>query len=111
MAELVEQYAAQGKKNLFGETIKVKQAQSELGAIGTCHGSAVNGALAASFTCSQGLLLMISNLYHVAGERLPFVLHVANRSVGMAGTSLCTDHSDLYALEGTNLCAIQSSNV
>lgn len=82
-----------------------------MGAIGTCHGAAVNGALAASFTCSQGLLLMISNLYHLAGERLPFVLHIANRSVGMAGVSLNTDHSDLYAIEGCNMCVLQSSNV
>ena len=111
MAELIEQYAAQGKKNLFGETLKVKQAQSELGAAGTCHGAAVNGALTASFTCSQGLLLMISNMYHMAGERLPFVLHIATRTVGMAATSLCTDHTDLYALEGTNMCVLHSSNV
>ena len=96
---------------MFGESILVKQAQSELGAIGTCHGAAVNGSLVASFSSSQGLLLMISNLYHIAGERLPFVLHVANRSVGMNATSLATDHSDLYSIEGTNMCVIQSSNV
>ena len=111
MAELVEQYAAQGKKNLFGESILVKQAQSEMGAIGACHGAAVNGALVATFTCSQGLLLMISNLYHIAGERLPLVVHIANRSVGMNATSLATDHSDLYSIEGTNMCVIQSCNV
>jgi pyruvate-ferredoxin/flavodoxin oxidoreductase len=111
MAELIEQYAAQGKKNLWGETIKVIQAQSELGAVGTCHGALVNGALASSFTCSQGLLLMISNLYHIAGEHLPFVLHIANRTVGMAATSLATDHTDLYAIEGCNMCVLQSSNV
>ncbi|KAH0575434.1 Pyruvate-flavodoxin oxidoreductase 1 [Spironucleus salmonicida] len=111
MAELVEQYAAQGKKNLLGEDIVVKQAQSELGAIGTCHGALVTGALTATFSSSQGLLLMISNLYKIGGEKAPFVVHIANRSVGQTTTSLATDHTDIYAIEGTNLSVVQSANV
>nr|WHT24108.1 pyruvate synthase [Giardia intestinalis] len=111
MAETIEQYAAQGRKNIFGNVVTVRQAWSELGAIGTCHGAATAGALTATFSSSQGVLLMISNLYHMAGERIPFVLHVATRTVGMAATSLATDHTDVYAIEGTNMCALSSCNV
>lgn len=111
IAELVEMYAAQGKRNLMGEQIVVCQAHSELGAIGACHGASVNGCLTTTFSSSQGLLLMIPALYHMAGEHLPFVLHLANRTVGMAASSLAADHSDLYALEGTNLSVILSQNV
>ena len=81
MAELVDAWSAMGKKNLFGEPVKVIEMQSEAGAAGAVHGSLKTGALTSTYTASQGLLLMIPNMYKIAGELLPTVFHVASRSV------------------------------
>ena len=86
MAEYVDEWAAQGRKNLFGETVMVQEMQSEGGAVGALHGSLQAGALTNTFTASQGLLLMIPNMYKIAGEKLPSVFHVSARS--LAGNSL-----------------------
>ena len=81
MAELVDEWAAQGRKNIFGETVKVVEMQSEAGAAGAVHGSLQSGALTSTFTASQGLLLMIPNMYKIAGELLPCVFHVSARAL------------------------------
>ncbi len=81
MAELVDEWAAQGRKNIFGETVKVVEMQSEAGAAGAVHGSLQSGALTSTFTASQGLLLMIPNMYKIAGELLPGVFHVSARAL------------------------------
>ncbi|CAL6097446.1 Pyruvate-flavodoxin_oxidoreductase 2 [Hexamita inflata] len=111
MSEMVEQYSAQKQLNAFGNVVTVHQTQSELGAAACVHGASKSGALAATFTSSQGLLLMIPNLYFLAGSKVPAVIHLACRSVGMSSTSLSCDHSDIYAVSNTNMSAICSRNV
>ncbi|CAL6045241.1 Pyruvate-flavodoxin_oxidoreductase 2 [Hexamita inflata] len=111
MAELIEQYAAQGQLNAFGNVVTVHQAQSEQGAAACVNGAAKCGALGSSFTSSAGLLLMIQNLYLLSASRQPAVLHVADRSVSMAGSALLNDHTDIYAVSNTNVSAICSRNV
>ncbi|MCR5332852.1 MAG: pyruvate:ferredoxin (flavodoxin) oxidoreductase [Bacilli bacterium] len=108
MAELVDVYASQGKKNLFGTPVKVVEMQSEAGASGTVHGALQAGALATTYTASQGLLLMIPNLYKWCGELLPAVLHVSARSLATRSLSIFGDHQDIYACRQTGatmLCA------
>ncbi len=108
MAELVDVYASQGKKNLFGSPVKVVEMQSEAGASGTVHGALQAGALATTYTASQGLLLMIPNLYKWCGELLPAVLHVSARSLATRSLSIFGDHQDIYACRQTGatmLCA------
>lgn len=95
MAEKVDEWAANGKKNIFGEPVKVVQMQSEAGAAGTCHGSLQAGALTTTYTASQGLLLMIPPMYKIAGEFLPGVFHVSSRTVSVHGLSIFGDHSDV----------------
>ena len=94
MADLVDQWSAQGRKNIFGTRVKVCEMQSEGGASGTMHGSLAAGALTTSYTASQGLLLMIPNMYKMAGELLPGVLHVSARTVATQALNIFGDHSD-----------------
>jgi len=97
MAEYVDEWAAKGKKNIFGQTVKVVEMQSEAGAAGTVHGSLAAGALTTTYTASQGLLLMIPNMYKIAGELLPCVLHVSARCVASHALNIFGDHSDVIA--------------
>lgn len=88
MAENVDEWSAQGKKNIFGQTVKVVEMQSEAGAAGAVHGSLASGALTSTYTASQGLLLMIPNMYKIAGEQLPAVFHVSARSIAAHALSI-----------------------
>ncbi len=111
MAEYIDEWAAQGRKNLFGETVSVQEMQSEGGAAGALHGSLQAGALTTTFTASQGLLLMIPNMYKIAGELLPSVFHVSARS--LAGSSLCIfgDHMDVMACRQTGFAMLCEGSV
>lgn len=111
MSELVDEWAEGGKKNIFGQPVKVTEMQSEAGAAGAVHGSLAAGALTSTFTSSQGLLLMIPNLYKIAGERLPGVFHVAARAVASHALSIFGDHSDVYACRQTGAAMLCSANV
>jgi pyruvate-ferredoxin/flavodoxin oxidoreductase len=111
MAELVEQYAAEGKLNAFGSTVKVVEMQSEAGASGTVHGALQAGALASTYTASQGLLLMIPNIYKWVGECLPAVLHVSARSLATRSLSIFGDHQDVYAVRQTGATMICAHSV
>jgi len=111
MPEFVDQWAAQGKKNLFGMPVKVVEMQSEAGAAGTVHGSLVAGALTTTYTASQGLLLKVPNMYKIAGELLPGVMHVAARSIAAHALSIFGDHQDIYAARMTGWCMIASGSV
>ena len=95
MAENVDTWSAEGRKNIFGQTVKVVEMQSEAGAAGAVHGSLQAGALTTTFTASQGLLLMIPNMYKIAGELLPGVLHVSARAVAASALNIFGDHQDL----------------
>ena len=111
MAELVEQYASEGKKNCFGTEVKVVEMQSEAGASGTVHGALQAGALATTYTASQGLLLMIPNIYKWVGEMLPAVLHVSARSLATRSLSIFGDHQDIYAVRQTGVTMLCSHSV
>ena len=111
MAEHVDEYASHEKKNAFGNIVDVIEMQSEAGAIAVVHGALQSGALATTFTASQGLLLMIPTLYKLAGELLPGVIHVAARSLSTHALSIFGDHQDVYAIKGTGVCMLASSNV
>ncbi|MCL2510773.1 MAG: pyruvate:ferredoxin (flavodoxin) oxidoreductase [Bacteroidales bacterium] len=111
MAENVDEWAAKGRKNLFGETVKVVEMQSEAGAAGTVHGSLQAGALTTTFTASQGLLLMIPNMYKMAGELLPAVFHVSARTVATQALSIFGDHSDIYSTRQTGFAFLASGSV
>ncbi len=111
MPEHIDTWAAQGKKNLFGMPVKVVEMQSEAGAAGTVHGSLVAGALTTTFTASQGLLLKIPNMYKIAGELLPGVMHVAARSIAAHALSIFGDHQDIYAARQTGFCMLASGSV
>ena len=111
MAEHIDEWSQQGKKNIFGSTAQVIEMQSEGGAAGLVHGSLVSGCLTSTYTASQGLLLMIPNFYKWAGERLPGVVHVAARSLSTHALSILGDHQDIYAARSTGVCMIASSNV
>ena len=111
MAEVVDQWATQGRKNIFGSTVKVAEMQSEAGAAGAVHGTLQAGALATTFTASQGLLLMIPNIYKLAGELLPGVIHVAARSLASRSLSIFGDHQDVYACRQTGICMLASNSV
>ena len=111
MAEHVDEWAARGKKNLFGQTVKVVEMQSEAGAAGALHGALSTGALATTYTASQGLLLMIPNMYKIAGELLPCVIHVSARAVASHALSIFGDHSDVMACRQTGFAMLASSNV
>ncbi len=111
MAEYVDEWAAFGKKNLFGETVKVAEMQSEAGAAGAVHGSLQAGALTTTFTASQGLLLMIPNMYKIAGELLPCVFHVSARALAMNALSIFGDHSDVMSTRQTGFAMLASGSV
>ncbi|NLM35697.1 MAG: pyruvate:ferredoxin (flavodoxin) oxidoreductase [Clostridiales bacterium] len=111
MAETVDEWAAHGKKNIFGQTVKVVEMQSEAGAAGSMHGSLAAGALTTTYTASQGLLLMIPNLYKMAGELLPGVLHVSARAIATHALSIFGDHQDVMAARQTGVVMLASSNV
>lgn len=110
MAENVDVYAANGMKNFFGETVKVIEMQSEAGAIAAVHGMLQNGVLATTYTASQGLLLMLPNMYKIAGEMLPCVIHVAARTIATHALSIMGDHSDIYAARPTGFALLSSSS-
>ena len=111
MAAEVDVLSHSGKKNLFNDEVKVIEMQSEAGAAGTMHGALLAGSLATTFTASQGLLLMIPNMYKMAGECLPAVIHVAARTLATHALSIFGDHSDIYATRGTGFCMLASTNV
>ncbi len=111
MAELVDQWATQGRKNLFGSPVRLIEMQSEGGAAGTLHGSLQSGALTSTYTSSQGLLLMIPNLYKVAGELLPGVLHVSARSLSSNALSIFGDHQDVMSIRQTGVALLASGSV
>ena len=111
MAELVDEWAAQGRKNIFGETVRVVEMQSEAGAAGAVHGSLQSGALTTTFTASQGLLLMIPNMYKIAGELLPGVFHVSARALAAQSLSIFGDHQDVMAARQTGFAMLATSSV
>lgn len=110
MADCVDQWASVGRKNIFGHVVKVMEMQSEAGAAGTVHGSLNAGALTTTYTASQGLLLMIPNMYKIAGELLPAVFHVSARAVASHALSIFGDHSDIYACRQTGFAMLCESN-
>ncbi|MEG2502627.1 MAG: pyruvate:ferredoxin (flavodoxin) oxidoreductase [Anaerovoracaceae bacterium] len=111
MAEVVDEWAAYGRKNIFGQTVKVAELQSEAGAAGAVHGSLAAGALSSTFTASQGLLLMIPNMYKISGELLPGVFHVAARTVSSQALCIFGDHSDVMACRQTGFAMLASGSV
>ena len=111
MAEHVDEWAAQGRKNLFGDTVLVQEMQSEAGAAGAVHGSLQAGALTSTFTASQGLLLMIPNMYKIAGELLPSVFHVSARTVATHSLCIFGDHSDVMACRQTGFAMLCEGSV
>ena len=110
MADFVDQWSAEGRKNIFGNTVKVSEMQSEAGAAGTVHGSLAAGALTTTFTASQGLLLMIPNMYKIAGEQLPCVFDVSARTVATQSLNIFGDHSDVYACRQTGFAMLAETN-
>ncbi|MBE6672067.1 MAG: pyruvate:ferredoxin (flavodoxin) oxidoreductase [Ruminococcaceae bacterium] len=110
MADYVDQWSAQGLKNIFGTSVKVVEMQSEAGAAGTVHGSLATGALTTTYTASQGLLLMIPNMYKIAGELLPCVFHVSARCVASHALNIFGDHSDVYACRQTGFAMMAETN-
>ena len=110
MADNVDQWAAQGRKNIFGTTVNVVEMQSEAGAAGTVHGSLAAGALTTTYTASQGLLLMIPNMYKLAGELMPTVFHVSARTVATHALNIFGDHSDVMACRQTGFAMLCESN-
>ena len=111
MAEATDEWTTQGRKNIFGQTVKVTEMQSEAGAAGTVHGSLAAGALTTTYTASQGLLLMIPNLYKIAGERLPGVFNVSARTLASHALCIFGDHSDVYACRQTGCAMLCESSV
>lgn len=111
MAEVVDEWAAKGRKNIFNQTVKVIEMQSEAGAAGAFHGCLQGGALTSTFTASQGLLLMIPNMYKVAGELLPGVFHVSARAIAAQALSIFGDHQDVMAARQTGCVMLASSSV
>ena len=111
MADMVDQWSANGRKNIFGTTVKVCEMQSEAGASGTVHGSLAAGALTTTYTASQGLLLMIPNMYKIAGELLPCVFHVSARTVATHALNIFGDHSDVMACRQTGFAMLCENDV
>ena len=110
MADLVDQWSATGLKNIFGSTVKVVEMQSEAGASGTVHGSLGAGALTTTYTASQGLLLMIPNMYKIAAEQLPCVFHVSARTISTHALNIFGDHSDVMACRQTGFAMMCETN-
>ena len=111
MGEMADAWSAQGRKNIFGQTVKVSQLQSEAGAAGAIHGSLSAGACTTTFTASQGLLLMIPNMYKIAGELMPTVFHIAARSIAAEVLSIFGDHQDAMAARPTGFAELASSSI
>jgi pyruvate-ferredoxin/flavodoxin oxidoreductase len=111
MAESTDEWAASGRKNIFGQTVNVVELQSEAGASGTFHGALQAGALSTTFTASQGLLLMIPNMYKIAGELLPGVFHVSARAIATHALSIFGDHQDVMAVRQTGCAMLASGSV
>ena len=111
MAEHTDEWATEGRKNIFGQTVQVTEMQSEAGAAGAVHGSLSAGALTTTYTASQGLLLMIPNIYKIAGEQLPAVINVSARAIATHALSIFGDHSDVYACRQTGAAMLCSSSV
>ncbi|MDR1879040.1 MAG: pyruvate:ferredoxin (flavodoxin) oxidoreductase [Bacteroidales bacterium] len=111
MAEYIDEWSAFGRKNIFGETVKVAELQSEAGAAGAVHGSLQAGALTSTFTASQGLLLMIPNMYKIAGELLPGVFHVSARALAAQALSIFGDHSDVMSVRQTGFALLATGSV
>ncbi|MBR3897974.1 MAG: pyruvate:ferredoxin (flavodoxin) oxidoreductase [Bacilli bacterium] len=111
MPKLIDSWASKGKENILGTVPEVIEMQSEAGAIGLCHGALNSGSLASTYTASQGLLLMIPNMYKIAGEMWPFVMHVAARSLSTHALSIFGDHQDIYSTRQTGFCMLASSSV
>ncbi len=111
MAEHTDEWSARGRKNLFGQPVRLVEMQSEAGAIGAVHGACEAGSLGVSFTSAQGLMLMIPVMYRIAGSRLPAVLHVASRTVGTHAMSIFGDHSDVMACRATGWAMLSSGSV
>ena len=111
MAEHVDEWAVAGRKNLFGDTVLVQEMQSEAGAAGAVHGSLQAGALTTTFTASQGLLLMIPNMYKIAGELLPSVFHVSARTVASHSLCIFGDHGDVMACRQTGFAMLCEGSV
>ena len=110
MAELADEWSVHGKKNMFGEEVEVKQMQAESGVAGALHGALTCGALATTYTASQGLLLMIPDMYKIAGELLPGVINVSARALASHALSIFGDHSDVYACRQTGFAMLCSGN-
>ena len=111
MAEVTDEWSANGKENIFGQKVKVVEMQSEGGAAGAVHGSLASGALTTTYTASQGLLLMIPNMYKIAGELLPTVFHVSARAISTQALSIFGDHSDVMATRQTGFAMLASASV
>ena len=111
MGELVDEWAVKGRKNLFGNKLDVIEMQSEAGAAGSVHGSLSAGALTTTFTASQGLLLMLPNMFKIAGEMLPTVFHVSARSLACQALSIFGDHSDVMAARSTGFAMIAAASI
>ncbi|MDR2726359.1 MAG: pyruvate:ferredoxin (flavodoxin) oxidoreductase, partial [Deltaproteobacteria bacterium] len=111
MGELADEWAALGEKNLMGQTVMVREMQSEAGAAGSVHGALAAGALTSTFTASQGLLLMIPNMYKISGELLPGVFHVSARSLSTRSLSIFGDHQDVMACRSTGFAMLCSCSV
>jgi len=111
MGEICDEWATRGRKNIFGQVVKIAEMQSEAGAAGAVHGSLVAGALTTTFTASQGLLLMIPNMYKISGELLPAVFHVSARSIAAHALSIFGDHSDVMAARQTGFAMLASGSV
>ena len=110
MAEVTDVWSAKGQTNIFGQTVRVAEMQSEAGAAGAVHGSLAAGALTTTYTASQGLLLMIPNMYKIAGELLPCVIHVSARALASHALSIFGDHSDVYACRQTGFAMMCATN-
>ena len=111
MAENSSAMSAANKVNIWGETVTMQEMQSEAGAVGALHGTLLGGALATTFTSSQGLLLMVPNMFKIAGEGLPAVFHVAARAIASHSLSIFGDHSDVMATRMTGFSLLSSANV
>ena len=111
MAEVADEWGAQGRKNLFGQKVRIAEMQSEGGAAGAVHGSLAAGALTTTFTASQGLLLMIPNMYKISGEMLPGVFHVTARALAAHSLSIFGDHSDVMGARQTGFAMLASASV
>ncbi|VWL85455.1 pyruvate:ferredoxin (flavodoxin) oxidoreductase [Oceanivirga miroungae] len=111
MSEYIDEWSSKGKKNIFNETVKVVEMQSEAGAVGVVHGALQTGALTTTYTASQGLLLKIPNMFKISGELLPGVIHVASRSLSTHALSIFCDHQDIYSVRTTGYAILASSSV